>query len=386
MIAYNTVWLNNLFIRQQAAESFNQNCLDHAERDAINNQYPSPFYSPNFFIRIGLFILTTVIVLFSFGLFSLLFLNSIEHAVGGIAVFFAFVAYVALEYLVQTKKHLQSGADDALLWISACCLFGGISYISNAGDIANCIIIFIISLFCSLRFADMVMAAVSFIALLGIFFFTGIKMGELAKALVPFVISAISIFTWFLIKRKMRSDINLLYTNCLQVILFAALLFIYFPMNYFVVRELSSTMFNLNLSANDSIPFGWFFWLFTIMVPFVYIIRGIQQKDIMLIRVSLLLVAAIVFTVRYYYFIGSIEMMMAAGGIILILISYLLTRYLKTPKYGFTNLEIDTAEAKSELQLEALLQVQTLGGHARGTEGTGFGGGSFGGGGASGEF
>ncbi len=386
MIAYNTLGLNNLFIQQQAAEAFHQNCLDKAEWDAINNQYPSPFYSPNFFISIGLFILTTVIVLFSFGLFSLLFLNSIEHAVGGIAVFYALVAYVALEYLVQTKKHLQSGTDDALLWISACCLFGGISYMSNAGDIANCIVIFVISLFCTLRFADRVMAAVSFIAFLGFFFFTGIKMGEEAKAFVPFVISAISLMTWFLAKRKIRVHKNLLYTNCLQVILFAALLFIYFPVNYFVVRELSNTMFNLNLAANDSIPFGWFFWLFTLVIPFVYIIRGIQKKDIMLIRVSLLLLAAIVFTVRYYYFIGSIEMMIAAGGIILILISYLLTRYLKKPKYGFTNLEINTAEAEGKLQLESLLQLQTFGGNARGTEGTGFGGGSFGGGGASGEF
>jgi len=386
MIAYNTLWLSNLFIRQQAAEAFQQNCLDKEEWVNINNHYPSSFYSPNFFIRIGLFILTTVIVLFSFGLFSLLFLNSIEHAVGGFAVFFALVAYVALEYLVRTKKHLQSGADDALLWISACCLFGGLSYISNAGDIANCIIIFIISLFCALRFADRVMSVVSFIAFLGFFFFMGVKMGEVAKAFVPFIISAISVFTWFLTKRKMRLPTNLLYTNCLQVILIAALLFIYFPMNYFVVREFSNAMFNLNLAANDSIPFGWFFWLFTLVMPFVYIIRGIHQKDIILIRVSLLLLAAIVFTIRYYYFLGSIEMMMAAGGIILILISYVVTRYLKTPKYSFTNLEINTAEAEGNLQLEGLLQVQTLGGHAQGTEGTQFGGGSFGGGGTSGDF
>ncbi|MEO7530449.1 MAG: hypothetical protein ABIS69_03525, partial [Sediminibacterium sp.] len=135
MLVYNPLWFKNLVIRQQVDEAFDQDCLEKEEWNNINNHYPSSFYSPNFFIRIGLFILTTVIVLFSFGLFSLLFLSSIEHAVGGIAVFFGLVAYVALEYLVQNKKHLQSGADDALLWIFACCLFGGISYMSNAGEI-----------------------------------------------------------------------------------------------------------------------------------------------------------------------------------------------------------------------------------------------------------
>ncbi len=187
-------------------------------------------------------------------------------------------------------------------------------------------------------------------------------------------------------KKTAQSTLNPLYTKCLQVILIGALICGYLSVNYFVVRELSIALFNLNPLANDALLFGWLFWIFTVAIPFMYVARGIQKKDPVLIRVGLLLVAAIIFTVRHYYFFAPIEVMMALGGIILILISYLITKYLKTPRYGFTNIEVDTADKTGELQVEALLQVQTLAGHSTVTEGTQFGGGSFGGGGASGEF
>ena len=76
--------------------------------------------------------------------------------------------------------------------------------------------------------------------------------------------------------------------------------------------------------------------------------------------------------------------MMIFGGIILILISFILTRYLKEPRHGFAYQPDDINTNK--LQLEALLIAQTLG-HQQAPSGTtNFGGGSFGGGGAGGEF
>ncbi|MBC7887335.1 MAG: hypothetical protein H7Z13_05555 [Ferruginibacter sp.] len=386
MIAYNSLWLHNLFIREQAAVAFHQNCLDKEECELINSKYPVHFYTPNLFIRIGLFILTTVILIFSFGLLALLFLDSLDKIVGGMAIFFAFLSYAALEYMVQAKNHLQSGADDALLWISACSLFGGTSYLTNAGDLANCIIIFIIALYSTLRFADRVMGAVLYISLLGIFFFVCTRFGPLGKAIVPFVIMAISAIIYLLVNKAKRLKVNQLYSNCLVVVSLAALLSFYFSGNYYVVRELSNTVFNLNLAQNESIPFGWLFWIFTVVIPLFYLVKGIQKKDIVMIRVALLLVAAIIFTVHYYYTVASIEAIMTTAGVLLMVVSYGLTRYLDTPKYGFTILEIAPQDATGKLQIESLLQVQSLTGKSAGSDGNNFGGGSFGGGGASGEF
>lgn len=386
MIAYNTLWVSNLFNRQQAQQAFEQECLDKEELDNINTRYPAPFYSPNLFIRIGLFILTTVILLFSFGLLALLFLQSIDDAIGGLTIFFALLCYVALEYMVQSKKHFQSGVDDALLWIFACSLLGGISYLVKAGNLANCILICIISLYCSLRFADRLMSVVLYVSFLGIFFFSCIHLGAAAKAFVPFVIMAISALIYLLISKAKGLKTNQLYAGCLLVISISALISFYISGNYYVVRELSNAMFNLNLAENESIPFAWLFWLFTVAIPCLYIIRGIQKKEIIFIRVGLILMACIVFTVRYYYSIAPPEVIMAAGGIVLMLVSYGLSRYLKTPRYGFTNLEIASTDTPGKLQIESILVTQTFTGQPAPADGTKFGGGGFGGGGASGEF
>ena len=94
----------------------------------------------------------------------------------------------------------------------------------------------------------------------------------------------------------------------------------------------------------------------------------------------LLLMAAIIFTVRYYYFVASIEVIMTAGGIVLMLVSYGLPRYLNSPKCGFTNVEIASADVKGKLQIESILQAQTLTRQPASSDGANFGGGSFGGG------
>ena len=386
MIAYNTEWLNNLFIRQQAMKAFQQDRLLKEEWENISNKYPLYFYSPNFFIRIGLFTLTTIILLFSFGLLSLLFLDSIDHAVGGLAIFFGIFSYGALEYMVQVKKHFQSGVDDALLWSSAGCIFGGISYLANAGGLANCLLIFMISFYCCLRFADRLMSVVAYISLAGIFFFVIIRAGPAVKPFVPFVLMAISAGIYWLAKKLDRSAINQLYLDCLQVVSVAALLGFYFAGNYYVVRELSISLFNLTLAPSESIPFGWFFWLFTMLVPCVYIGRGIRKKDMVLLRVGLLLTAVIILTIRYYHFIAPVEVMLTVGGIVLVAVSYTLTRYLKTPKYGFTSLETASAGEREKRAIESLLLAQTFAGSQPATDGSSFGGGNFGGGGASGEF
>jgi len=386
MIAYNNSWLNNLLIQEEAKQAYHEGSLDKEELDRINLNYPVHFYTPHFFIRIGLFVLTTVILIFSFGIFALLFLDSIGHAIGGLAIFFALFAYAALEYMVWEKKHYQSGVDDALLWISASAIFGGISYLLEAGELVNSLLIFFISLYATTRFTDRIMCMVAYLSLLAVFFFACIEIGPFAKAIVPFILMLVSGLIYFLVKKIKDYPSLIHYTGCLQIITVASLITFYFSGNYYVVRELSDSLFNLHLRASDTIPLGWVFWVFTIVVPVLYLLRGLQKKDSVLVRVGLLLIAVIIFTIRYYYSFTSIEVIMTFGGMILISVSYLLIRYLRHPKHGFTYTETESAGAKEKLKLESILLAQTFAPPQPEQEGTGFGGGSFGGGGASGEF
>jgi hypothetical protein len=386
MIVYPPTDIHQLFIREQAALALDQNCLLPDEYEGIVKNYPITFYSPNLFIRIGLFLLTLVITLFSFGLLLLLFRDAAGNAISGIAVFFALLTYAALEYMVQNNHHFQSGVDDALMWTAAAALFGGISYLSGAGDIGNCVLLFLIALYCSMRFADRLMSIGAYIALMGIFFFTAIKIGPVVKAFIPFLMMGGSAFVYLVVKKFKGAAGNHLYAKCLHVIEVAALPGFYTGGNYYVVRELRNELFHLNPGANETIPFGWLWWIFTFAIPLIYLARGIQKKDLVFIRVGLLLVAAAVFTLRYYHTIAPLESVMSIGGICLILLAYGLTRYLKMPRRGFTNIPVAKTTDADKLQIESLLIAQTLSGASQPVEGEHFGGGSFGGGGASGDF
>lgn len=385
MIAYNPLWLVNLSIREKAADAFSKSYLNDKELELINNKYPVDFYTPNFFIRAGLFVLTTVVLFFSFGIFSLLLLDSIGHIIGGMVIFFALLSYILLEFMVRSKKHFHSGIDDALLWISTSALCGGIIYLSNAGALASCIIIFIVSLYSCFRFGDSVMSVACYLSLLRIFLFACVNLGTAVNIFTPFVIMTISLVVCLVAKNVNSASLNLLYSRCVHAVYVSTLISFYLSGNYYVVQEYNNAVLNINFAENARVPMGWFFWLFTIAVPLLYVVRSVQKKNIVLLRVGLLLLSVIVFTVKYYYWVGPAEVLMTVGGTVLVIVCYGLTRYLKTPKYGF-NIETDPNGAHFKLALEPLIIAQTIPGEQMHPGDSNFGGGSFGGGGASSEF
>lgn len=388
MIAYNNDWLNNLLLRHQADKAVDHNCITSTEKEQVYAAYPVGFYTPNVFVRIGLFVLTIVILIFTMGLISLLVLSSgSEKAFGGLFIFFGCCAYAALELMIK-NKHYRSGVDDALTWAAGACIIGGLNGLSNISAQANALIVFLLALLLFLRFSASLMAAVAGLALLALLFFTLVKFGETAKAVTPFVLMIASAVLYFFSRQWLHSDKWKHYHSGLLLLSITALICFYAAGNYFVVREASVAMFNLYLKEGQDIPFGWLFWVFTVAVPVLYIVRGIQKKDAVLLRVGLLLVAVIIFTVRYYYHVLPAEIAMVLGGIVLIVLAYALIKYLQQPKYGFTCKEPKDKFFMDKLQVEGLLIAQTFSGPPQvpADTGTQFGGGSGSGGGASGQF
>ena len=386
MIAYNNSWLDNLFIQQQTKYVHETNCINKTENDEIILKFPVGFFTPNIFIRIGLFLLTIVIAFFSFGLISLLLFAAMENSIAGITVVYGLLIYAALEFMIASKHHFRSGVDDALIWMSAGLIFGGISYGLDASSLAMCYIAFFIALFYTIRFANSLASLIVFISIVGILFFTCSHVGGVVKAIVPFVIMVASAAIYFLSKAIENKNTLRHYKSCFTIIQIAALATFYIGGNYFVVRELSNSMFDLNLKEGESIPFAKLFWAFTILTPITYIIAGIKRKDQMLIRTGLALVAATIYTVRFYYHVVNIEVAMAVGGTALILVAYALIRFLKQPKYGFTYEPAKAVNNTGALQIESLVIAETFSTAEVATEGTQFGGGRFGGGGAGSGF
>jgi len=388
MIAYNREWLDNAALQEEAAYAYKEECISAEEKARIDEVYPSGFYTPNPFIRIGLFLLTTMIVLFSLALCCLIFMDGIKHAWRILLSFFGLAVYAALELFIKEKKHHRSGVDDGLLWMSAILLLSVFNIDLDIPSWLRCAMVFLVAAYATLRFADMIMSVCATLALLGTLFYLYLETGSIARATVPFVLMLASLLIYQSARRWSRIEKWRHYTDCFTTAEISSLITLYLAGNYFVVREVSNEMFGLHLLPGQSIPAGWLFWATTLIIPILYILLGIRKKNLLLLRIGVVLSAASIYTIRHYYSVLSIEAAMTLSGLLLIALAYALIRYLHTPKHGFTYHPVNRAHLFERLQAESLIITETFATPqtpARSSDFK-FGGGSGGGGGADGSW
>jgi hypothetical protein len=387
MIAYNNQWLQNLDIREAGKKCYDNGCISPEEYKDTMEACPVGFYSPNPFMRFGIFLLTLICASFMLGLLLTFFQEFSQKGLSVINILGGLICYAGNEFFIKAKQHYQSGVDDGLIWASAIMLSGGIIWAFSTGSIASSLVILIIAIWYTLRFSDKLAAAVVFSSFISLLFFTCTESGGILKTIMPFVIMAACALTYFIIKKISDKKESSLYEGCLLIVEVFSLSCFYIAGNYFVVRELSNVMFNLNLQEGESIPFGFVFKFFTAAIPVIYISAGIKRKDIVMIRVGLFALAATVLTVKFYTHFLSIEAVMSIAGIIMIGVAWYFTSRLKTKKHGYTYAELPGVESPFKSLAESLVIAETFKGTgempAHHTE---FGGGSFGGGGAGEKF
>jgi hypothetical protein len=386
MIIYNKTWLANLQIQLRLQKDLDKGLITPAEFKAIAPQYPVEFYTPNLFVRVGLFILTCIIVLFANGLLTLMALASSGLIESGIWFFFLGVlSYIALELMAGVKNHYQSGVDDALLIISGGLFTTGFAVMGHDYEsvfFTLSAVIFLINLYLSLRFADMLAATVCCIAFFAFVFLGWTRLISSGLTTLPFIMMLASAGAYWLAYGNRNRFIN--YQNCLVITQVVSLVAFYAAGNYYLIQTLGSRM----IEKAAPVPFGTFFWAWTILLPFIYIGIGIRKKDVILLRTGLLLITATVLTFRTYYHLLSIDKTLTIAGAAVLGIAYAIIRYLKTPKHGFTYAEPDEAHLMDKLNVESLIIAETFS-HTPAPpadKGVKFGGGDFGGGGSSGNF
>ncbi|HEY4966314.1 MAG TPA: hypothetical protein VII28_07935 [Puia sp.] len=389
MIVYNRTSLDNMTIRNQAHEAFDAGCISPEENKKISDTHPVNFYTPNIFICIGLFLLTVVIAAFSLGLFFLIIESGIRSFVPPM-IFSFLVCYVVLEYIVSQRRHFRSGVDYALLWMSAAFLCAGIYMsVDHMSAIFLSFTFGMIGILFTLRFANFIMAAVVYGALLAFIVNIAAELGRTAQVVTPFIIMGVSVAGWFLSVRLYHRDSLRHYRQSLTVIQAATGISFYLAGNYYIVSELGNYMFGSSQPEGAGISMGWFFWMFTVVTPLFYIYQGIRKKDSIFLWTGLALTAATVFTIRHYYSVLPAEWAMIVGGIVIIAISYGLTTYLKTARKGFTSRERSNKQVLENLNLESLVIAETFAGSPVAPAPNNdfqFGGGTGGGGGAGGQY
>lgn len=386
MIIYNKTWLSNLLLIKLVEKEYKEGGLSGAELSSIKEKYPVEFYSPNFFIRAGLLILTMIISSNASGLLSFIF-QSLEGY--GLLILLGIINYISLHVVVRKKHHYNSGVDDALLWTSFGYLVGAYTLAVTLVNIDSYLVfsgfIFLLSLYLTLRFSDMVMSLVSYLACVGILFFAWQKIGTLGISTMPFVFMLFSGLIYWLFVTNLKSSKTLFYANSMIMLQAISLITLYASGNYYVVKELGDM---LNKTSTEPIPFGLFFWIWTTILPIGYIYQGLLRKDVISIRVGLILCIAAALTIRNYYHLIPLELVFILSGTFILSISLYLTKYLKTPKHGFFYQDLSNDSLMDQLKIESLIISESSSefGTPPTDNGTQMGGGKFGGGGASGKF
>ena len=384
MIAYNRAWLDALKIKEKAQEWLKKGLITEGVSKSIEDKYREDFYSPNVFIRIGLFIFGSILIGAIAAFIALLFGLDSTNGFAIICLFLGILCFVALENIV--KKQYQSGLDDVFLYAGLWFIIGGLAYmVFNFEDLLPLLCLaFPFLLFASIRYIDRLLTAVTFccLGLIFILFFQRATPSFIPSGVAVYILPFIgmiysSIAYFWTIKNKDKYDLRHFSGN-FDILEAVALMAFYASGNYFVLQQTGLAYFGI-----ETVAMAWLFWIFTFAVPIAYIYSGLMLKDRWMLNIGLVCVASSILSYRFYFHILSLEVAAILGGAVLLAIAYFSIRYLNKNKTGYTY-EQDDNNKSLFANSEALIIAQSFG-HQTPTADDKpiFGGGDFGGGGAS---
>lgn len=396
MKAYKSVTLFNTSIKRKAENWFAQKLISAEQREAILNSYSTYLYTPNIFVKIGLFLFTCFIILAASSIYFLMFASGFNSSGNGFyiftSLFFSCACFAVLELLIKSKHVYNAGSDEALLYVGLLSLFICLFTIIGASGEDNALLLACLAMpfiaFAVIRYADRLITLALCFCVYTILFLFVLKFGDVAKMVMPFVLMFFSAMVYFQAK-KIKSKTNLYYwRSCIGVIEYVTLLVFYASCNYYVIRESSVAFFNLQLATGQDIPLAFLFYILTASIPIIYIYSGLKQKDKTLLWSGLILLAASAITFKYYFSLGHPEISLTIAGILLIMVAYFAINYLKIPKHGITYEEEKDANSFLRSNAEALIILEGMRQESPTTsqDDFEFGGGKSGGAGSGGSY
>jgi hypothetical protein len=393
--AYNSNILFNTSVKRKAENWLAQKLITEEQFISISNYYNTYSYTPNIFVRIGLFIFTCFIVLASLGMYFLLFSSGFNTGSGFYEItslLYAIACFTALELLIRKKQVYKAGSDDALLYVGLISISLFIFSLMSSFETDSPIVFFssllpILFAAC-VRYADrLVTFAVTVCMYAIVFLIVQNLCGTFAKLIMPFAFMAFSAFLFFQLHYLHRKERMHYWHSCLALAKFVALLILYASGNYYIIRESGEEFFDLHLLPGQDIPLAVFFYVFTAVVPFIYVYLGLKNKDKILLWAGLLVFAAGAITFKYYFSMGHPEITLTLGGALLILIAYFSIQYFKKPRHGISFEEEQDADSFLKTNAEALIIMEGLKQESPAIQNDfKFGGGQSGGAGSGGSF
>lgn len=390
MIIYEKQTLENLQLQQDLKAEKIYTGLSHTELETIEKAYPVNLYSPNVFVRIGLFLLSTTILSCTSGLMFLIFEGLLtEYTIALVLLIFGGLTYVALEVICKNNRHFGAGTDDALSIFSLLLLISGMTClkififkqdINTQLFLEISVYTMLLSLWYTLRFANRLQATLTYLALLSTIL---LSVSLLTKSTLALHIAAllIGIAAYYLCSGTHKTKQINSYRSCLQTLQYLSLISIGISCNYYCVDALGSEIGD----GQFEVPFPILFWIWTFIFPICCILYGLKKHNRILLRSGLILSALAVLSIFAVNPRIPAENLMSISGAILLVVSWRMLIWLRTPRYGLLKKAPFQEEEQEESALSSVIISASI--HQAPEARTArFGGGNFGGGGSSSDF
>ncbi|MEN2488313.1 hypothetical protein AAYQ05_11000 [Flavobacterium sp. B11] len=387
MIVYNKQLLDNEALTDEADALFQGGFISKDQKKFIEKELPVLKSQSNILVRIGFFLLGCLLYGSICGAISLFGLSA-ENAFFKICCYiFAAIGFVGVELLANLEYH-NHGLDDAFILNALLCLGAAIGITTEGYEMVIAFFVAIGSLFMFLRYLHVLSMLVFCLSATAFLFCGMFEFGDIGKAILPFIAMIFAAVFYFLTKKRMNCLNESYYYNGLLLANSFCLVLFYLSCNYLVVRELSAALLDVEIKPGTDIPFAFFFYAFTFLVPIVYLIQALKTKDRIMLWLSFLAVAFSIYTIRFYHSVLPIEVALTLGGIILFAIAYFSIKKLKEKESGLTFKPDRINHSDSLLNAEALVVASTFGMKpgVKTDSPMEFGGGGFSGGGSEGSF
>ncbi|WP_426485571.1 hypothetical protein [Flavobacterium sp. 2] len=387
MIVYDKKMLDNGALVNEADTLHNGGFISKDQKKFIEKELPVLKSQSNILVRIGFFLLGCLLYLSICGAISIFGLSG-EHVFFQICCYiFAVVGFVGAE-LLATQNYHNHGLDDAFILGALLNIGIAIAVTTEGYEAVIAFFVAIVALFMFLRYLHLVSMLVFCIAATGFLFFEMFEFGEIGKTILPFVAMISAAILYFATKKIIFNLKESYYYNGLLLANSFCLILFYLSCNYLVVRELSAELLGNEIKPGTDIPFAFFFYAFTIIVPILYLIQALKAKDRIMLWISFLAIAFSIYTIRFYYSVLPIEVALTLGGVVLFAITFFSIKKLKEKESGLTFKPDRINHSDNFLNAEALVVASTFGmkPEVKIDSPMEFGDGGFSGGGSGGSF
>ena len=387
MLASNFNNIQNHFLIEELEKLESLDFVSREQLDAIKKTTASTKTNSNLLVRFAFFLLGNFVISSALGAVGL-FLTMME---GQDAFAFAFllagIASFIVAEIICKKNFFAYGFDDS--FILSITLFLTISVGIYTENVTAILLTFIASnVFCTIRYVHVASGFFAIFGLVGWIGYSVIEDHILPSYYLPIVVFLIGVGLYFLQHLLAKNLQNFIYANVFQLIKIMSLVLGYASLNYFVVRELSESLLNMELLPKEDIPLSFLFYIATFAIPLFYIFYGLKKRDRTFFWIGLLTFAAGYATIRNYYYIVEVEIELMVGGLLLFGIVYFCIAKLKNKRVGITFKEDKSLNPMAFYVVKAILINANVNTNAPTSEQSPmeFGGGGYSGGGSGGDF